>query len=431
MTSETMPPKLGKYALIREISRGCMGIVYLAHDPFANRTVAIKVLRTDTAADPAMQARQRKLFFNEAQAAGRLTHPNIVQVFDAGTDGDYCYLVMEYVEGGQTLKPYCKSSNLLPVEVAAEIVFKCATALDYAHRRGVLHRDIKPGNLLLKNDYDVKIGDFSIAQLTHAETTVTSPQGIVGSPLYMSPEQVSEEQPTQQSDLFSLGVVFYEILTGQHPFSNDNFSRLVYKILNEDPKPVTDYRPSLPDGLAAVVSKTLQRDLTRRYRMGAEMAEDLRAIFPHLERPQDDIAGRERFNALRSLEFFTGFPDVEVWELVRSGIWERYESGQCVFAEGDIVDSFYVITAGEISVSKGGTEIVALGVGDCFGEMGYLARTKRTATVSAKGHVDLIKLNEAVVSRLSLNCQVRFLKVFLRTLIHRLSVTTEQASRVL
>jgi serine/threonine protein kinase len=221
-----IPEKLGKYEILSQIGRGSMGIVYEGYDPYADERVAIKVALAESLRDRESGPRYRKMFFNEAHTAGKLKHPNIVEIMDAGVDGDECYIVMELIGGADTIKSYCRPESLLPVDNVVEIVFKCAKALDYAHRQGVIHRDIKPTNILLTRDMDVKIGDFSIAHLATAETTNTMPMGFVGSPRYMSPEQVHEDNITNQTDLFSLGIVMYEMLTGYHPFSADSFSRL-------------------------------------------------------------------------------------------------------------------------------------------------------------------------------------------------------------
>ena len=226
--SSSTPEKIGKYDIHKQVGRGSMGIVYQGYDPFADRPVAVKVALADNLKDKDSGARYRNMFFNEAHAAGKLRHPNILEILDAGADGDDCYIVMELVENGDTLKTHCRADNLLPVHQVVEIIFKCAKALDYAHRQGVVHRDIKPTNILIKADRDVKIGDFSIAHIIGSDTTThTMPMGFVGSPRYMSPEQVQEDQVTNQTDLFSLGIVMYEMLTGKHPFVADSFSRLI------------------------------------------------------------------------------------------------------------------------------------------------------------------------------------------------------------
>ncbi len=423
------PPlsRLGKYEVLREIARGSMGIVYLGHDMYIDRPVAIKVAHSDQLDDEESGERYRKMFFNEAHTAGRLTHPNVISIYDAGVEGEICYIVMEYVEGGQTLKPFCRSDNLLPLERVVEIGFKCARALDYAHRQGVIHRDIKPTNILVRQDLDVKLADFSIAQLSKMDTTETLPLGLVGSPRYMSPEQISEEFITGQTDIFSLGVVLFELLTGRHPFYADNFSRLVQKILTEAPPRLTEFRSDAPPELERIVNRALAKDRAERYAMGGDMAADLARAFDRiLDQPRENISEQEKFGAVKQLDFFQGFPEAEIWEIVRAAQWQDYEEGAQVIVEGDLDDSFYIIVHGEVKVQKAGRQLRGLYAGDCFGEMGYLAKTRRTATIAASGPTSLLKLNSSVISQASLNCQVRFLKVFLRTLIHRLSITTEK-----
>lgn len=424
------PQRLGKYAVIREINRGSMGTVYLGHDPYLDRPVAIKVAHAEQLNDEESGERYRKMFFNEAHTAGRLTHPNIISIYDAGVDDEICYIVMEYVEGGATLKPYCRADNLLPVEKVVEIAFKCAKALDYAHRQGVVHRDIKPTNILVTQDMDVKIGDFSIAHLTKMDATETMPLGLVGSPRYMSPEQITEDYLTNQTDIFSLGIIMYELLTGKHPFAAENFSRLVQRILHDIPIPVSEYRQGLNEELGRIVAKALAKERSERYQMGGDLAADLSRAFDRLlEQPRENISEQEKFLAVKQLEFFQGFPDAEIWEIVHAGQWQDYADGAEIILEGELDDSFYIIVHGEVSVRKSNKDLRSLFAGDCFGEMGYLAKTKRTATIVARGATSLLKINSTVINQVSLNCQLRFLKVFLRTLIHRLSVTTERMSQ--
>lgn len=424
---EEIPDKLGKYEVVSEIDRGSMGIVYLGHDPYIDRPVAIKVALAESLNDAESGERYRKMFFNEAHTAGKLTHPNIINIYDAGTDQDICYIIMEFVKGGRTLKDYCNPENLLPIEKVVEIVFKCAKALDYAHKQGVVHRDIKPSNILVTEEHDVKIGDFSIAHINKPDSTETQPVGMMGSPRYMSPEQLSEEFVTGQSDIFSLGIVMYELLTGKHPFSADNFSRLVAKILNEDPLPVRDVRKDVPESLQTIVTHAMQKKVEERYSMGLDLATDLSRAFDSLEGPEENISEQEKFNSIKALEFFQGFPDAEMWEILRASTWQDYHPDEDIILEGELDDCFYIIIKGSVAVTKGNQVIRNLEAGDCFGEMGYLARTKRTASIQSTSDTSLLKINSTVISQVSLNCQVRFLKVFLRTLIHRLSATTQLA----
>src|SRR5690606_886277 len=192
----------------------------------------------------------KRLFFNEAHLAGLLQHPNILPIYDAGEEDGKCYIVMEYVRGGNPLSAFCQPQNLLPVRKVVEIVFKCAKALDYAHRKGVVHRDIKPNNILMTADGDVRIVDFGIAQNPVAELTPMS--GMVGSPSYMAPEQVREERITNQTDIYALGVLMYELLTGKRPFYGESLSSLIHQILTATPIPLQRLRAEVPDILQAI-----------------------------------------------------------------------------------------------------------------------------------------------------------------------------------
>jgi eukaryotic-like serine/threonine-protein kinase len=421
-----IPEKLGKYEIKEQVGRGSMGIVYKGYDPFADRDVAVKVAISDALQDKESGERYRKMFFNEAHTAGTLKHPNIVGILDAGVDdeNDHCYIVMELIEGGDTLKSHCNAKNLLPFELVVEITFKCAKALDYAHRNGVIHRDIKPTNILITKDQDVKIADFSIAHLMTSDTTCTMPMGFVGSPRYMSPEQVQEDAITNQTDLFSLGIVMYELLTGKHPFTADSFSRLIHMIINEKHPPLSDHRSDVPEILEKIIHHALQKNPEKRYKMGLNFAADLSLAFDYLEKPQEDVEVQEKFNSIQSLEFFNEFAESELWEIIRACIWQDFGAGSQIIVEGDIDDSFYIITSGDVDVYKDGALIGHLQSGDCFGEMSYLSKAKRTATILAKNQVGLMKINATLIEQASVECQLHFSRVFMQTLVKRLSDTT-------
>ena len=428
--STTQPRSLGKYAIEHEIARGSMGVVYLGYDPYADRQVAIKMGLTETLNDPIQGHQYRKMFFNEANAAGHLSHPNIVKVFDAAVEGDSCYLVMEYVSGGLTLKNFCRPDNLLPVNKVVELIFKCANALDYAHRHGVIHRDIKPTNILVTEDLDAKISDFSIAYLAQLDNTKTMPIGLIGSPRYMSPEQIQQDLVTGQTDIYSLGIIMYELLAGKHPYPADNLTRLMQMILAEDPVDLLDLRPTLPPSLAQIVRRATAKSLQKRYYGGNDFAADLANTFSQiLQGTQQDVNAKERFNLLQSLDFFEGFLDQEIGEILRASTWHEFRDSEPIIQEGELDDCFYVITSGNAAVYKNEQIMRRLGAGDCFGEMGYLTKDKRTASILSSGGTALIKLNATAINQVSLNCQVRFLKSFLRTLIQRLSATTQQAAQ--
>ncbi len=421
-----MITRLGKYEISGEIGRGSMGIVYAGYDPYIDRPVAVKVALADALKDRESGERFRKMFFNEAHTAGMLRHPNILDIFDAGVDDDKCYIVMELIEHGDTLRTYCKSDNLLPLAQVTEIVFRCAQALDYAHRQGVIHRDIKPSNVLLTRDMTVKIADFSIAHINRTDMSQTMPMGFVGSPRYMSPEQIQEENITGQTDLFSLGVLAYELLTARHPFGGETFSSLIHRVINEDPIPLATFRGDLPPIMERIICKALEKMPERRYRAGLDFASDLSMAFTHLERPQQDVPARQKFEAVKELDFFRGFPDSELWEVVRASVWQSAEPDEVIIREGEVDDAFYILLSGSASVSKLGHSLGALKPGDCFGEMGYVNRIRRTATVRADEPARLMKINATLIEQVTTDCQLRFSKVFLRVLTDRLARANER-----
>ncbi|NCF81775.1 MAG: protein kinase [Proteobacteria bacterium] len=419
---------LGKYDVIREVGRGSMGVVYLGHDPFTGRDVAIKVALPESLQDKRSGARYRKLFFNEAKVAGKLRHPNIVGVFDAGVEGDVCYIVMEMIFGGRTLFDHCQPDSLLPIEDVVRVIFKSARALDYAHRQGVIHRDVKPRNILLTEDGEVKLSDFSIALRTQGDATDTQVHGYIGSPLYMSPEQVKDDTITNQTDIFSLGVVMYELLTGRHPFAADNLPAIAHRITEKIPTPLLEMRPDAPQILGRILDRALCKEAGQRYKMGLDLAADLSLVYDHIKLLDEQLPGDEKFKLVRSLAFFDDCTEPEIWEVINSSGWLDFTPGSEIIAEGELDTSFYIIISGDVTVFKGELEVDELHQGDCFGEMGFIARKERSATIIAKSGVTTMNVRPSMIERASLNCQLRFHKVFLSALVGRLSQATERLS---
>jgi serine/threonine protein kinase len=417
------PFKIGKYDVLSELGQGASANVYLADDPFNDRKVAVKVAKTDVEMGDEEAKRFEKLFLNEASLAGKLNHPNIVCVYDAVVDGDQRYIVMEYVPGG-SLKKYCSETNLLPMRQAVLVIFKLCRALDYAFQNGVIHRDIKPANILLSERDDIKISDFGTAKISHA--THTQIDGFLGSPAYMSPEQINEEGPSVQSDIYSMGVVMYELLTGKLPFRAENSVSMINKILNEDPIPIESLRPDLPERLVQIVKKAMHKDPKVRYPSWYEMASDLANTFPQLERYSQEISSTEKFNKLRSLPFFREFRDAELWEVLRGAVWETHGRDENLLLEGEIGQAFFIIVAGQVKVVKDGKLLNVLKEGDCFGEMAYLSgdRARRSASIVSVSEVQLLKIQATHLESLSEGCQLRFNREFLRTLIERLTWTS-------
>ena len=269
-------PMLGRYEVEKELGKGAMGVVYLGKDPKINRVVAIKTMALSQEFEEDELDEVKERFFREAETAGRLTHPNIVTIYDAGEEHDLAYIAMEFIKGGD-LAPYCKRDNLLGLEKVLDIVIKSAEALDFAHAENVVHRDIKPANIMYEAESEsVKLTDFGIARITDSSKTKTGM--VLGTPSYMSPEQLSGKKVDGRSDLFSLGVMLFQMSTGQLPFTGDSMATLMFKIANEPHPDISSVRSDLPPGLVAIIDKSLSKLVNERYSRGAEMARDLRAI---------------------------------------------------------------------------------------------------------------------------------------------------------
>jgi serine/threonine protein kinase len=386
--------------------------------------VAVKVYASDAELSEHQKKLQRKLFFNEAHMAGKLQHPNILPIYDAGEEEGLRYVVMEYLPDSTPLTRYTRSDNLLPFKKVVEIFFAMCKALDYAHKNGVVHRDIKPANVMMDPHGKITIVDFGIAK--QASVATTQIQGMVGTPRYMSPEQVQGQEVNNQTDLFSLGVMTYELLTGMQPFYGETLPQLTHSIVNTDPVPVNQYRVDMPDLLAKIVMRCMKKGLKARYKTGMDVAGDLAHVFDYLEEQAQEIAEQERYNMVSALNFFSEFSQPETWEIIRASAWKNFTDGQAIVTEGEVDDCFYIIVSGEVLVSKGKTLLGTLKEGDCFGEMGYLSKAKRTATIHAKGIVNLMRVNSTLIERASKDCQLKFYQVFVKTLIDRLAKTSDR-----
>lgn len=411
------PEKVGKYVIVKEVGRGSTGVVYLSHDPYYRRDVAIKVYNLESQDEDRARV-TRKMFLSEAHMVGMLQHPNILPIYDAGEEDGHYYIVTEHVHGARTLSAYCKPDNLLPVDDVVEIMYKCAKALHYAHSRGVIHRDIKPSNIMLTQANDVRIIDFGIALVQDSE--ISRIEGIAGSPSYMSPEQVQSLEISNRSDLYSLGAVMYELLTGFRPFRGGNLSKLLHQIVYATAQPIHALRPEIPELLEDAAAKALQKEPAKRYRNGLELAADLTRVHQTLREGSSKIDRQEQFSILRTLKFFHDFSQAEILEVLRASTWQDYEEGGEIVKEGEMDDRFYVIVSGSAAVMRNGNVVGELEPGDCFGETSYVRGAKRLATIKAITNVTLMKVSSTLLEQSSAACQLRFNKVFLRSLISRL-----------
>jgi eukaryotic-like serine/threonine-protein kinase len=421
---DNIPQRIGKYTVLREIGRGASGVVYLSRDEFADRDVAVKFFSHGE--HGALQGQQRAVFLNEAALVGKLSHPHIVRLLDVVVEDDFSYIVMEYVHGG-TLSTYTAADRLLSPERVVEIVFKISRALDYMHRNGIIHRDIKPANILITDHFDVKVSDFGIAVFPDITRTTLSN---VGSPAYMSPEQVQDEPLTHQTDIYSLGVAFYHLLSGRLPFAGSSYASLIYQIINVDPPPLRKLRPGLPEGFEEIVSRALQKDTSIRYQSWMEFGADLAMLVRDLRMPSEEFTDTRKFHILRSLSFFRLFKEIETWETLRAATWHRFAGGTVLIREGDPGDALYILVEGEASVSRGGVPLAMLGPGDCYGEMLYFMNNNgaRSTTIVTTKQVQVIEIKAAVLSGMTDACQAQFSKACMHLLIQRLTKANQLIS---
>jgi len=419
--------KVGKYEIRQKLGEGATSTVYLGYDPFAQREVAVKVIIPEALRDQEKGRVYRHLLVNEASLAGRLNHPHIVQIYDAVVDDAQSYIVMEYVPGG-TLEQFCSSERLLPVERLVEVIFKCTRALDYAHRLGITHRDIKPANILLSSNAgggDIKISDFGAAMLTDDEQTRTQVTG-VGSPAYMSPEQVQELPLNHQTDIYSLGVVMYQLLTGRLPFQASSNYGMIYQITNYDPPPPSTFRADIPANLDTIVARAMQKQRDARYGSWEEFSHDLAQSFRNkqIASRSREVPDSEKFETLRGMPFFREFSDVEIWEVVRFSRWEDVGADTILMKDGEPGDYFCFLLYGEAYVSKKGRTLSVLSPGDCFGEMAIVgggAGKLRGADVVCRTLSRIMTIRSEALRHASDTCRMHFYQSFLEVLSCRLS----------
>jgi serine/threonine protein kinase len=414
-----MDRQIGKFTLQKMLGEGAFGKVYLALDTFTGAEVALKVL--DVKLIPGAQDVGRAVdqFMNEASLAGQLAHPHIVSILEAVMDEGAGYIAMEYVAGGN-LAAHTRAESLLPVEDVIQIAFKSCGALDYAFRQGIVHRDIKPANILVAGGNHIKVADFGAALLKRAQAV---PGELVGSPPYMSPEQIAGGVLTQHSDMFAMGVVLYELLTGELPFTASRMKDLFQRIKERDPAPPSALRASLPPQLDAVVLRMLSKRPEDRYPTWADLALELAEV-GKLSVYARAVPDSEKFRVLRSSGIFARSNDAQVWEMVHASRWTVLPPGSAILREGEPGESLFLLARGQVKVTKRGRLLDTISAGECFGEMAYIqgGAVPRQATVQSMTEVLTAEFETAALARMSESCQAQFAHSMLRTLVDRLSL---------
>ena len=413
-----------RFEIRRQLGEGGMGEVHLAYDAFSQREVAIKLANLKLLEDPEVGDRMRKMWMNETRLAGKLRHPHIVEIFEAGTTEEVGYLVMEYVAGG-TLKQYTRPDTLLPIEQVIEDVYKVCNALDYANKLGLLHRDIKPVNIMVTEDQTVKVADFGTAYFSRSEETQVFD---VGTLPYMPPEHFRDWPPNIQLDIYAVGVVAYQLLTGALPFTADSFDGLLKQKLAGEFVSVEDRRKDIPNSLRFVVHRAIHPDPQVRYDSWQAFCDDLKNALPQLDRPNEVLFDTARFDALRRLSFFGGFADTQLWETIHLSNWLDFQEGDAVFEEGSPGDSVYIIARGEVVITRNSAMLNRLGQGECIGEIAFLdeATHARSATVRALSPLLLVEIPAGGLRSASAELQAAFGRAFIGIMLRRIRYADER-----
>jgi serine/threonine protein kinase len=427
------PQRIGKYRVKAKIGEGATSEVFLASDPFRGIDVAIKRMRRSTFIDAREAHFQQRFFAAEAALVGQLHHPNIVQILDAVSEDEALpYLVMEHV-AGVTLRRFCRADSLLPLMQVIEVGFKCAMALNHCWRKGLIHRDVKPANILAVMDgeriADVKITDFGSVFNKGADNTQVHR---VGSLAYMAPEQLDGDVVDCRADIYSLSAVLYHLIAGRPPFDATEQRAIMYQIFNATPPPLLAQREGLPAALAELIERGLSKERDKRPAHWDEFAQALSNLAASRlvpSGPLQAVLDSERFTLLRAQEFFAGFGDVELWEVVHRAKWDRHTFGQALYRKGETGNSFHIITQGQLDVFRDGNLVVRLGAGTSVGEMAYLAPSPELRVHSVDVLVaqpsTTVSFTPDTLAQLSLTTLHAFDKAFIGVLVRRLHAAHE------
>ncbi len=417
--------QVGKYDIHKLLGKGATGTVYLARDTFTGKEVALKTIEPEVFRDPEFGTVYRTQLLNEASLAGKLRHPHIVAILDAVVAEDSGHIAMELVTGGD-LSPYVKPEKLLPVADVLQIGFKCCGALEYAAKEGIVHRDIKPANIMIASGTDVKIADFGAAILKKSQVVQTAQ---MGSPYYMSPEQIQGKDVNFHTDMYSLGVVLYELLVGKRPFIAENLEALMQKIIKYDPLPPSEARKDLPKAIDPVVLRALMKSPAQRYPSWGDFALELSKVGQSVL-PPGAIPDSEKYVVLKAVPMLANLSDAEIWELARAGLWSRVPKGKVIVKEKDPGTSFYFLARGDAKVTRQGRLLNSIGAKEFFGEMAYIAGGEaRHATVESQTDLLLAEFQPKALDQMSLGAQLQLTRALVRNVSDRLALANTRIGR--
>jgi serine/threonine protein kinase len=407
---------IGNYKTVRLLGRGATSNVYLGIDKTSSKLVAIKKIRAECSIGI-----QHKMFAIEASLCGRLKHPNIVSLIEANSsDVENSYIIMEYVEG-DSIEKFSTPDNLLPIETVKDIVRQAAEALNYAFQMGVIHRDVKPANIILRVDGVVKLTDFGCALLFDSDTTQITGAGSLS---FMSPEQIGGVALNHQSDIYSLGAVLYRLLTGHSTFNAPNNYAAINQIINHPHIPIETHRVGLPKELCRIVDRALQKPLEDRYQNWQEFLSDLYAA-SGINRIEGQVQEQTMYELMSCCAFFKDFLTVEIWEVLRASLLRTFLHNDLLIQEEEHGFSFYILLVGSVVITKKQRMLNIIQAGDCVGENAclYNGSPIRGATVMAQGEVIALEISKERLEGFSKDVCIRMDRAFLRSLNGKLSVS--------
>ena len=417
--------QVGKYDIQKLLGKGATGTVYLAKDTFTGKEVALKTIEPEVFRDPEFGTVYRSQLLNEASLAGKLRHPHIVAILDAVVGEDSGHIAMELVTGGD-LAAHATPEKLLPVADVLQIGFKCCGALEYAAKEGIVHRDIKPANIMVASGTEVKIADFGAAILKKSQVVQTAQ---MGSPYYMSPEQIQNKELTFHSDMYSMGVVMYELLVGKKPFIAANLEQLLEKIIKYDPLPPSEARKDLPKEVDHIVLRALMKTPQQRYPTWGEFALELSKLGQKVL-PPGAIPDSEKYVELKKVPMLSQLSDAEIWELARAGKWSRIPKAKPIVKEKDKGTSFFFLAEGQAKVVRGGRLLNMVGAAEFIGEMAYIAGGEaRHATVESHTDMLVAEFLPDSLDKMSLGAQLQLTRALVRNVADRLALANTRIAK--
>ena len=417
--------QVGKYDIQKLLGKGATGTVYLAKDTFTGKEVALKTIEPEVFRDPEFGTVYRSQLLNEASLAGKLRHPHIVAILDAVVGEDSGHIAMELVTGGD-LAAHAAPETLLSVADVLQIGFKCCGALEYAAKEGIVHRDIKPANIMVASGTEVKIADFGAAILKKSQVVQTAQ---MGSPYYMSPEQIQNKDLTYHSDMYSMGVVMYELLVGKKPFIAANLEQLLEKIIKYDPLPPSEARKDLPKEVDPIVLRAMMKTPAQRYPTWGDFALELSKLGQKVL-PPGSIPDSEKYVVLKKVPMLASLSDAEVWELARAGKWSRVPKARPIVKEKEKGTSFFFLADGQAKVTRGGRLLNMVGAAEFIGEMAYIAGGEaRHATVESHTDMLLAEFVPEALDKMSLGAQLQLTRALVRNVSDRLQLANTRIAR--